>query len=267
MRKYETDPAGIGEDTEWTRFCPRTDGRTSWKQYTPHNSISLKRDYNERWQYKPLALYGHCVLQWVRKLFITFIFGRCCHNYAAVKNCQILTLFIRCNRNFCKNIDIPNRDINECFNIICSLTYRNSNYKYNIDHLIFTVRTPILGNRSFYRSGALVIDTYNLHVNFGICFRGLWPDVSEPVRDMIHWYHISLERLINSRNRGRFKNTYELLNQRALKFSYVNKIHIFQCMGKIFCVEFQRYPLKFHTKYLTHTLKDMILRALRFKSS
>ena len=57
---------------------------------------------------------------------------------------------------------------------------------------------------------------------------------------------------------GRFKNTYELLNQRALKFSFVNKIHIFQCMGKIFCVEFQRYPLKFHTKYLTHTLKDMI---------
>ena len=57
---------------------------------------------------------------------------------------------------------------------------------------------------------------------------------------------------------GRFKNTYELLNLRALKFSYVNKIHIFQCMGKIFCVEFQRYPLKFHTKYLTHTLKDMI---------
>ena len=32
-------------------------------------------------------------------------------------------------------------------------------------------------------------------------------------------------------------------------------------MGKIFCMEFQRYPLKFHTKYLTHTLKDMILRA------
>ena len=32
----------------------------------------------------------------------------------------------------------------------------------------------------------------------------------------------------------------------------------FQCMDKIFCVEFQRIPLKFHTKYLTHTLKDMI---------
>ena len=57
---------------------------------------------------------------------------------------------------------------------------------------------------------------------------------------------------------GRFKNTYELLNLRAIKFSYVNKIHICQCMGNIFCVEFQMYPLKFHTKYLTHTLNDMI---------
>ena len=71
----------------------------------------------------------------------------------------------------------------------------------------------------------------------------------------------------------RFKNTYELLNLRALNFSPVNKVHIFQCMRKLFCVEFQRCPLKFHTKYLTHTLKDMFLysteisRALRFKSS
>ena len=67
---------------------------------------------------------------------------------------------------------------------------------------------------------------------------------------------------------GVSKNTYELLNLRALKFSYVNKIHIFQCMDKIFCVEFQRYPLKFHTKYLTHTLKDMIfMQFCNFKSS
>ena len=58
---------------------------------------------------------------------------------------------------------------------------------------------------------------------------------------------------------GRFKNAYELLNLRALKFSPMNKIHIFQCMGKIFCVEFQRYSLKFHTKCLSHTLKDMTI--------
>ena len=67
---------------------------------------------------------------------------------------------------------------------------------------------------------------------------------------------------------GRFKNTYELLNLTALKISPVNTIHIFQCMGKIFCVEFQRYPLKFHTKYLTHTLKDTIfIQHWNFKSS
>ena len=73
--------------------------------------------------------------------------------------------------------------------------------------------------------------------------------------------------------RGRFKNAHKLLNIRALKCSPVNKRHIFQCMRKILCVEFQTLPLKFHTKYLTHTLKDtiqynvQILRALRFKCS
>ena len=58
--------------------------------------------------------------------------------------------------------------------------------------------------------------------------------------------------------RGSFQNAYELGNLGALKSSLLNKLHIFQCMGKIFCVELQRVPLKFHTKYLTHTLKDTI---------
>ena len=67
---------------------------------------------------------------------------------------------------------------------------------------------------------------------------------------------------------GRFKNTYELLNLRALKTSMLYKSHIFQCMGKIFCVEFQRYPLKFHMKYLTHALNDLIfMQFWNFKSS
>ena len=71
----------------------------------------------------------------------------------------------------------------------------------------------------------------------------------------------------------RFKNAYELLNLKALEYSHVNKMQIFQCVGNIFCVEFQRYPLKFHTKYLTHTLKILflydvqLLRALGFKGS
>ena len=63
---------------------------------------------------------------------------------------------------------------------------------------------------------------------------------------------------VDSWRSGRFKNIDERLNLRALKFSPVNRICVFQCMGKIFYVEFQSYPLKFHTKYHIHTLKDMI---------
>ena len=62
-------------------------------------------------------------------------------------------------------------------------------------------------------------------------------------------------------------------NLRALKFSHVNKICIFQCMCKIFCVEFQRYLwnstqniLPIHWKmHILLTCEN--LRALRFKSS
>ena len=67
---------------------------------------------------------------------------------------------------------------------------------------------------------------------------------------------------------GRSKNTNELLNLRALKISALYKISIFQCMGKISWVEFQRYPLKFLTKYLTHTLKDTyFIHMWQFRSS
>ena len=46
------------------------------------------------------------------------------------------------------------------------------------------------------------------------------------------------------------------------------KNHIFQCMGKIFCVEFQRCPLKFRTKYLPYTLKDVYsIHMWKFKKS
>ena len=55
---------------------------------------------------------------------------------------------------------------------------------------------------------------------------------------------------------GHFKKAYELLNLRAVKFSPVNKMHIFQCMGKIFL------------KYLTRTLKEtIVIQHWNFKSS
>ena len=75
---------------------------------------------------------------------------------------------------------------------------------------------------------------------------------------------------MNTLSGGRFKNAYQLLNLRAPKMSVLGKNCIFQCMGKIFCVEFQRYPLKFHTKYLIHTLKALkdvyFIQRWKFKS-
>ena len=35
MCRYEMDRTSIVEDTERTRFCPQTDRRTTWNQYTP----------------------------------------------------------------------------------------------------------------------------------------------------------------------------------------------------------------------------------------
>ena len=36
-----------------------------------------------------------------------------------------------------------------------------------------------------------------------------------------------------------------------------SKMHILRCMGSKFCVKFQRCPLKFHTKFWTHTPQNM----------
>ena len=58
---------------------------------------------------------------------------------------------------------------------------------------------------------------------------------------------------------------------RALKMSSLYENRIFQYMAKIFCVEFQRYTLKFDTKYPPHALEDVYfirkyLRAIEFLS-
>ena len=67
---------------------------------------------------------------------------------------------------------------------------------------------------------------------------------------------------------GPFKNAYELVNLGAFETSLLNKLYIFQCRAKIFCVEFQMVSLKFDTKYITHRLKDMVLiQFWKFKSS
>ena len=80
------------------------------------------------------------------------------------------------------------------------------------------------------------------------------PILHQPISKLYHWnsWHTMWYWY-----QGRFINANKLLNLRAHKISTLHNNCIFQCMGKIFCVEFQRYPLKFHTKYLTHTLKDV----------
>ena len=41
-------------------------------------------------------------------------------------------------------------------------------------------------------------------------------------------------------------------------------MHILRCMGSKFCVKFQRGPLKFHTKFWTHTLQNVHFTVLYF---
>ena len=72
------------------------------------------------------------------------------------------------------------------------------------------------------------------------------------------WQHYHCMTPLRLWSGGRFKNTYELFNRRILKSSPVIEMHIFRCMGKIFCVEHQRAPLRFHTKSLTHKLRYTI---------
>ena len=42
MCKCEMDPASIMEVTEWTLFCPQTDGQTTWNQYPLFNFVEAE---------------------------------------------------------------------------------------------------------------------------------------------------------------------------------------------------------------------------------
>ena len=72
-----------------------------------------------------------------------------------------------------------------------------------------------------------------------------------------NWKRRIEQRRTLTRSGGISKSAYDLVNLRALKLSTLYKNRIFQCMGKIFCAEFQSYPLKFHTDYCTLSLKDV----------
>ena len=85
------------------------------------------------------------------------------------------------------------------------------------------------------------------------------------------WLTLTSDQTWNSQypphNRGRFKNTYELVGLGARKFSLIDKLHIFQSMCKIFCMEFQREPLKFHKKIsYTYMEKDDFYSVLKIQA-
>ena len=72
--------------------------------------------------------------------------------------------------------------------------------------------------------------------NLFVCYR------ASHIKDLtVVTFHRSVNTILQNGPGG---NVYELLNLTALKFSTLNKMIIFQCMGEIFCVEFQREPLK-----------------------
>ena len=102
-------------------------------------------------------------------------------------------------------------------------------------------------------------------------FANLWlVPLITPLCGEAAWYVVFLHR--GTVGRGDMKNPYELLNLRNLKISKFYKINIFQCMGKIFCVEFQRYlwnstqnTLLPHWKIYI-SFSGEIISVLRFKS-
>ena len=66
-----------------------------------------------------------------------------------------------------------------------------------------------------------------------------------------------------------FKNLYESVYLEALGSSFLKKSTYLSMYGWDILSGFQRVPLKFHTKYLTHPLKDTIffIRYGKFESS
>ena len=77
---------------------------------------------------------------------------------------------------------------------------------------------------------------------------------------------------IHQNVQGRLKNTYKLVNLETFKSSPLNKLHIFQCMGNIFCVDkgylwnSAQNILPVHWKMLFLCNVEN-LRALRFTNS
>ena len=107
----------------------------------------------------------------------------------------------------------------------------------------------------------------NMTAWFHSCFKGI--DIQKiPV--CISWATMNFVCLIlslfSSGNKtvdiagARLTKAYDVTIQRYRNSHakiHDSKMHILRCMGSQFCVKFQRCPLKFHTKFWTHTPPNM----------
>ena len=100
--------------------------------------------------------------------------------------------------------------------------------------------------------GGKVIQHYYLQVTVQIN-QGLYPLLALPINIFLVIYIVASDVCglrLNDREspfsdewaRDCLKNAKELLNLRVPKCSHLHKIHIFHCMGKIFCGGFQNVP-------------------------
>ena len=72
---------------------------------------------------------------------------------------------------------------------------------------------------------------------------------------MMSWYRNAL-RIPGARLTKAYDVTIQRYRNSHAKIEN-SKIHVLRCMGSKFCVKFQRCPLKFHTKFWSHTPQKM----------
>ena len=104
---------------------------------------------------------------------------------------------------------------------------------------------------------------WNLNQN---TIRFIHQNASENLQNISHWSrcNVLMEWVLYIslfiQPGGRLTKTYDVTIPRYRKSQRkitVGKMHILRCMGSKFCVKFQRAPLKFHTRFWTHSPQNM----------
>ena len=129
------------------------------------------------------------------------------------------------------------------WHIYASLSLNELNFHLCIDYTyVLKYGQTILSK--FHRDSIYFVYTwitYAIKVQFKFSFY----QPAMPFKQDFVWIQTSFLHQ-TGRDWGQFKK--HLLCLRALKILALYEIHISQYVGMIFCLEFQRAPLKFHTK-------------------